>query len=114
MKHLTAIVLAAALLVVSTQADVRRIDSKAYLEHVKFLAADSLEGRGNGSAGLETAADYIAKRFGEMGLEPAGDSGTFFQQFEMITGLSLQSGNAVTFNAGSTRASASPRGGGPC
>jgi hypothetical protein len=37
------------LLGISIQADSRRIDPKAYIEHVKFLASDDLEGRGNGS-----------------------------------------------------------------
>ena len=61
MKRLSAVLLAAALFVVATQAQTRRIDPRAYLEHVKFLASDDLEGRGNGSPGLEAAADYIAQ-----------------------------------------------------
>ncbi len=48
---------------ISTGADPRRVDPKAYLEHVKFLASDDLEGRGNGGPGLEAAADYIAAKF---------------------------------------------------
>ena len=83
-------------------ADPRRIDPKAYLEHVKFLASDDLEGRGNGGRGLESAAEYIAARFREAGLEPAGDAGTFFQRFEMTTGLSVEPGNSVTLHSGRT------------
>ncbi len=94
------VVLAAVLSVVSTGADPARIDPKAYLEHVRFLASEDLEGRGNGGPGLETAADYIAARFREAGLEPAGDNGTFFQQFEMTTGLSVEDGNAFSLQAG--------------
>ena len=100
MSRLTAILLAAALFVVSTQAETRRIDPRMYLEHVKFLASEELQGRGNGSQGLESAADYIAQQFTRAGLEPAGDAGTFFQRFEMTTGLSLEPGNAITLNAG--------------
>jgi hypothetical protein len=100
MKRLSAVVLTATLLVISTQAETRRIDPRGYLEHVKFLASGDLEGRGNGSPGLEAAADYIAKHFREAGLEPGGEAGTFFQRFEMITGLSVQPGNSVTLNAG--------------
>ena len=84
----------------STQADLRRIDPKAYLEHVKYLASDDLEGRGNGTPGLEAAAEYIAQQFRDAGLEPAGDNGTFFQTFEMTTGLSVEPGNIVTIQAG--------------
>jgi len=100
MKRLSAVIFAAALCVVIIQAQASRVDPRSYLEHIKFLASEDLEGRGNGSPGLETAADYIAKHFAAIGLEPAGDSGTFFQRFEMITGLSIQPGNAVTLNSG--------------
>ena len=86
--------------IVSTQADPRRIDPKTYLEHVKYLASEQLEGRGNGGPGLEAAADYIAKAFQEAGLTPAGDNGTFFQTFEMTTGLSVEPGNLFTMQAG--------------
>ncbi|HKY19679.1 MAG TPA: M28 family peptidase [Vicinamibacterales bacterium] len=85
---------------VSTHAQTRRIDPRAYLEHVKFLASHDLDGRGNGSPGLDAAADYIAKQFDAAGLAPLGDAGTFFQRFDMITGMSLEPGNAVTLNAG--------------
>ena len=87
-------------LVASTDAQTRRVDPRAYIEHVKFLSSDELEGRGNGSPGLQAAADYIAKQFGDAGLEPAGDNGTFQQRFEMITGLSLQPGNTVELSSG--------------
>ena len=47
--------------------------------HVRFLADDLLEGRGTGSRGHEIAARYVAAQFAALGLEPAGDQGTFFQ-----------------------------------
>ncbi|MEO5742255.1 MAG: M28 family peptidase [Vicinamibacterales bacterium] len=100
MKRLSVGLFVAALCVVSLHGDPRRIDPKAYLEHVKFLASDALEGRGNGSAGLERSAEYIAAQFREAGLEPAGDAGTFFQRFEMTTGMSVGPGNSVTLNSG--------------
>jgi hypothetical protein len=46
-----------------------------------YLADDKLEGRETGTKGGELAADYIAKRFAEIGLQPKGDNGTFFQVF---------------------------------
>lgn len=100
MKRVSVVLFIAALSAVSMQADPRRIDPKAFLAHVKFLASGDLEGRGNGSPGLETAADYIAARFREAGLEPAGDAGTFFQRFEMATGMSVEPGNSVTLHSG--------------
>src|ERR1041384_3250260 len=77
-------------------ADPRHVDPQHYLGHIKYLASDDLEGRGDGMPGLEKAADYIAEHFRASGLEPAGDNGTFFQRFELVAGLSLDSGNGVT------------------
>ncbi len=48
---------------------------------ITYLADDKLEGRETGTAGSEAAAEYIAKRFMEAGLQPKGDNGTFFQVF---------------------------------
>ena len=53
--------------------------SKIY-DDVSFLAADNLEGRSTGTKGEKIAADYIAKRFKEMGLTPKGTHG-YFQDF---------------------------------
>jgi len=49
--------------------------------HVRFLASDSLEGRGTPSRGLNLAAEYIATQFERAGLEP-GVNGDFFQWTE--------------------------------
>jgi Peptidase family M28/PDZ domain/PA domain len=100
MKRVSLGLLLTALCAASMQADPRRIDPKTYIEHVKFLASEDLEGRGNGGRGLESAAEYIAARFREAGLEPAGDAGTFFQRFEMTTGMSVEPGNSVTLHSG--------------
>ena len=47
---------------------------------VAFLADDKLEGRKTGTEGEKKAAEYIAKRFKKMGLEPKGTNG-FYQEF---------------------------------
>ena len=47
--------------------------------HMEFLASDALEGRGTGARGGELAAKYIAAQFERLGLEPAGERGTWFQ-----------------------------------
>lgn len=49
---------------------------------VVYLASDYLEGREAGTAGERLAADYIVKRFQEMGLQPAGSNGSWFQSFD--------------------------------
>jgi hypothetical protein len=50
-------------------------------EHVAYLADPARGGRFTGSAGYEDAARYVADRFRDIGLEPAGDNGTYFQRF---------------------------------
>jgi hypothetical protein len=49
-------------------------------EDVTFLADDKLEGRGTGTEGEKMAAEYIAKRFKEMGIDPKGTDG-YLQTF---------------------------------
>ncbi|MCF6279000.1 MAG: M28 family peptidase [Flavobacteriaceae bacterium] len=49
-------------------------------EDVSFLADDKLEGRQTGTEGEKKAADYISKRFKELGLEPKGTA-NFLQPF---------------------------------
>jgi acetylornithine deacetylase/succinyl-diaminopimelate desuccinylase-like protein len=45
------------------------------LEDIRRLADPALQGRGLGSAGLDSAADDIAEAFRKAGLEPGGDPG---------------------------------------
>lgn len=47
---------------------------------VEFLASDNLEGRDTGSRGYAIAADYVAAQFRAIGLEPAGEKDSWFQQ----------------------------------
>ena len=48
---------------------------------VEFLASDELQGRQTGSDGEKSAADYIAQRFDDLGLEEKGTNG-YFQDFK--------------------------------
>jgi hypothetical protein len=49
------------------------------LDDIKFLSEDRLQGRATGSPGADTAAAYLARRFSEVGLQPA--AGGWFQAF---------------------------------
>ncbi|HET8804540.1 MAG TPA: M20/M25/M40 family metallo-hydrolase [Aequorivita sp.] len=74
----TILVLFLAMLVFSCkEAKVKSVSMK---EDVSILANDSLNGRKTGSEGERKAAQYIAKRFEELGLQPKGTDG-FFQKF---------------------------------
>ncbi len=72
------------------------IDPDRYLAHVRFLAGDALRGRGNGTPGLEAAADYIAEQLRSADLEPGGDQGTYFQGFEIVAERSDRQRSAKT------------------
>ncbi|MGD8278610.1 MAG: M20/M25/M40 family metallo-hydrolase [Gemmatimonadota bacterium] len=54
---------------------------------VRYLADDALGGRLAGSADARCAGDYIAATFERLGLEPGGDSATFFQSFQLASTL---------------------------
>ena len=67
---------------------------------VMILSDDSTGGRETGSRGDDAAARYVEREFRRLGLEPAGDSGSFFQvvpivsrRFDMAT-MSLRAGDA--------------------
>jgi Peptidase family M28/PDZ domain len=45
-------------------------DTASLMRDVRFLASDALEGRGTGTAGNDSAAAYIARRFVNIGLSP--------------------------------------------
>jgi len=73
----------------------RAVDSTVMRAHIDFLASDALEGRGTATRGGELAAKYIAAQFQRLGLEPGGDSGTYFHQVP-ITALTPDPTLSVT------------------
>ncbi len=68
----------------SAFAQINDISGERMRAHVKFLASDLLEGRGVGARGGDLATEYIATQFALAGLKPAGDKGTYFQNFTLI------------------------------
>ncbi|HWA15971.1 MAG TPA: hypothetical protein VG817_06050, partial [Gemmatimonadales bacterium] len=62
----------------------RAVDTTVYRAHLEFLADDLLEGRAPATRGGDLAAKYIATQFHRLGLEPAGDSGTWFHRVPVI------------------------------
>ena len=49
-------------------------------EYVTYLASDAMQGRKPGTDGYRKSADWVAARFEEWGLAPAGEDGTYFQK----------------------------------
>jgi hypothetical protein len=58
--------------------------------YVRYLSSDELTGRGVDTPGIKLARDYIAREFAKDGLRPGGDNGTYFQAFEVTTGVSVK------------------------
>ena len=75
-------------------------DAVALQAHLEFLASDDLEGRDTGSRGHEIAAKYIATEFKRLGLEPAGDDGTYFQRIKFRRSFLEENSASFTLNTG--------------
>lgn len=52
-------------------------------KHIQYLGSDICEGRGTGTKGGYLAAKYIAQEIEKMGLLPAGDNNSFYQNIPM-------------------------------
>ena len=61
-----------------------QISEHSLRAHIRFLADDLLEGRGPGSRGDALTQRYLASEFQSLGLEPAGEKGTWFQEFPLV------------------------------
>jgi len=64
--------------------------------HVVALASDAFAGRMTGTPGEVLATEYVAEYFQSLGLEPAGDGGSYFNAFEFTAGISLGAESAFT------------------
>ena len=71
-------------------------DEQRIAADVNYLADDTLEGRETGTRGYDLAAEYAAKRFREIGLQPAGDDGTYFQTVPLLKATREAEGAALT------------------
>jgi Peptidase family M28 len=54
------------------------------MSRLYVIADDSMMGRQAGHRGNQMATEYIAAEFRRMGLEPAGENGTFFQTIPLV------------------------------
>ncbi|MBK8179088.1 MAG: M28 family peptidase [Planctomycetes bacterium] len=66
---------------------------------VRWLADDARRGRRAGTQDAHDAGLWIAERFRSLGLEPAGDGGTFLQSFEVPLAARPDDGSSVRLAA---------------
>jgi hypothetical protein len=74
-------------------------DAERWWSHVRFLAGDALEGRDTGSPGHHKAAEYVAARFAEAGLEPPF-GGSYLQQVAFNSRKLAEERSRVELEAG--------------
>ena len=68
-----------------TATDANKEISKDFVEEVlTTLASDKMEGRKSGTKGAKLAADYIARKFKEIGLQPLNSEGSYLQPFQAM------------------------------
>lgn len=70
-----------------TSADIAR--------HVDYLTRPELEGRLTGTEGERRATAYVAAYLESLGFVPAGESGSFFDEFEFPAGCSITPKNSL-------------------
>lgn len=79
-KPICALLLGASLpAMAQLQSDQDALDQMKY--DVQYLASDLLEGREAGMPGEQLAVDYIAAKFGNVGLMPYGENASYLQPF---------------------------------
>jgi len=67
------------------------VDAALWQRDASWLADPAREGRGLGTAGLAAAAEHLAGRFAEVGLEPGAPDGSFLQPFRMPVEIRVES-----------------------
>jgi len=53
-------------------------------KHITYLASERLEGRATGTEGEKMSAEYIASQLKKYKIQPKGDSGKYFQNFDLV------------------------------
>ena len=61
-----------------------QITEAALVKHVQALSSDEMEGRAPSTPGGQRAAQYIADQLKAMGVEPAADNGSYFQEVPIV------------------------------
>ena len=68
--------------------------------HIEFLADDLLEGRGTGTRGHEIAAAYVASQFRSLGLQPAGENGSWYQWVPLRRARLVEGKTSIAMSTG--------------
>ncbi len=81
-------------------AALQTVQPAALEAHVRYLADDRLRGRLPGTPGYQLAVDYVADQFKKIGVQPAGDKGTFTQTVRLRRAF-VEPGAALSYQPAS-------------
>ena len=73
-------------------------DPKLIVKHISVLASDSLRGRGTGTEDERNAADYVIAQWKAAGIQPKGEKGSWFQEFDFNAGMHGKGGRSGKTN----------------
>ncbi|MCX5763098.1 MAG: M28 family peptidase [Gemmatimonadetes bacterium] len=76
-------------------------DTATVMQHIRVLSADSLMGRGPGTAGEEKSVVYLESQFKAMGLKPGNPDGSYIQKVPLV-GITVKNSPTLTFTTGGT------------
>jgi Zn-dependent M28 family amino/carboxypeptidase len=62
----------------------QEIQQSTLKAHIRMLSHDLMEGRAPSTRGGNLAAEYLATQLAAMGIEPAGENGSYFQQVPIV------------------------------
>jgi hypothetical protein len=79
-------------------AALKTIKPEAIRADMRFLADDLMEGRGTGTRGHEVAARYVASQLEGMGLKPAGENGSYYQEVPIRSLTVDEAGSKATLS----------------
>jgi hypothetical protein len=74
-------------------------DQQALRAHIAMLSSDEMQGREAGTAAYDRAAQFVADQMKSLGVQPAGDAGSYLQRVPLVSFRSTDKG---TMRAGST------------
>lgn len=80
--------------------DAGPVRAEAIRAHQEFLADDLLEGRGTGTRGHKLAVNYIRAQCQAAGLQPAGDTGGYFQKVPFVRTIVDELRTSLVFRMG--------------
>ena len=68
------------------------VDGEQIKAYISWLAQDELQGRKPLTEGYQKAADWAVEHFQQLGLQPAGENGTYLQDVPIERGFTYRVG----------------------